>query len=698
MTFLDVMDGAIVNVALPTIRTHLGFSVQNLQWVVSGYLITYGGFLLLGGRAADLLGRRRLLIAGTTLFAASSLACALADNQGLLVGARLAQGLGAAMMSPAALSILTTTFAGSDRHKALGLWAGISGLATTVGLFFGGLLTEDLGWRWVFLVNLPMAALVLFGAFRMLKADHGRATAGGFDAVGAVLVTASMLLLIFTLVKAPNEGWGAARTIGGLAASAVLAAAFVVNEQRRAHPLVPLSIFRIKGLAAADATQVIAWAGFYSMFFFVTLYMQDVLHYSSLRSGLSYLPVSAGIAFGSTVATKMFIRTGTRPIIVSGALLAAGGILWLSRIPVNGTYLGNLLAPLVVMGVGLGLLYAGVQTAANAGVPRNRPAGRGPDHRVVPARVSAGPGGVQRDRDQSHQPSTGLPCPARGGTHRRIPTGPARQRPLPGGSRSHRAARRQHPRRTRRHTRNPTKPGALLRPRVTGHNEIPGWRSTPSRDSHYRRMRAMPILLPWSRRITGGQLSSAREGEQPLAQCQRAGLARQPVRSYRHEAVAAGVERLLAKTCLSEPGPDRGGQVGRTAVPGPQDERTGRAQAGQGCHRDLDVAVADVAEDAAYHHDLGGHRAGVDVGDPGVGLQHLDALQPSRLCRLQCKRDVALVQFDQPGAHVVPARMRGQHADYVPALPGAQADQADVPAGRTFELGAQVSLHTFPPL
>jgi EmrB/QacA subfamily drug resistance transporter len=372
VTFLDVTDGAIVNVALPTIRTHLGFSVQNLQWVVSGYLITYGGFLLLGGRAGDRLGRRRLLIAGTTLFAASSLACGLADSQGLLVGARLAQGIGAAMMSPAALSILTTTFQGSDRHKALGLWAGISGLASAVGLFFGGLLTQDFGWRWVFFVNLPLCALVLFGAFRILTADRGRSVPGGFDAVGAVLVTAGMLLLIFTLVRAPDEGWGAGRTIGGLAGSAGLMAAFVVNERRRAHPLVPLSIFRIKGLAAADATQVIAWAGFYSMFFFVTLYMQDVLGFSQLRSGLSYVPVSVGIGLGSTMATKMFVRTGTRPIIVSGALLAAGGILWLSRIPVDGTYLGNLLAPLVIMGIGLGLLYAGVQTAANAGVPEHQ--------------------------------------------------------------------------------------------------------------------------------------------------------------------------------------------------------------------------------------------------------------------------------------------------------------------------------------
>src|ERR1700677_2721129 len=231
VTFLDVMDGAIVNTALPHIRTHLGFSVQNLQWVVSRSLITFGGFLLLGGRAGDLLGRRRLLVAGTVLFAASSLACGLADSQGLLVGARLAQGFGAAMMSPAALSILTTTFQGSDRHKALGVWAGISGMATAVGLILGGLLTTDFGWRWVVFVSLPIAVLVMFGAFRILKADHGRSAPGGFDAVGAVLVTASMLLLIFTLVKAPDEGWGAGRTIGGLAASAGLVGAVGGNEE-----------------------------------------------------------------------------------------------------------------------------------------------------------------------------------------------------------------------------------------------------------------------------------------------------------------------------------------------------------------------------------------------------------------------------------------------------------------------------------
>ncbi|MDQ2739185.1 MAG: MFS transporter, partial [Actinomycetota bacterium] len=210
-TFLDVMDGAIVNVAMPTIRTHLGFSVQNLQWVLSGYMITYGGFLLLGGRAGDLIGRRRLLVAGTALFAAASLACGLADSQGPLVGARLVQGFGAAMMTPAALSILTTTFHGSDRHKALGVWAGISGMASMVGLILGGVLTQEFGWRWVFFISIPLAAVVLFGTFRLLKADHGRSAPGGFDAVGAVLVTASMLALIFTLVKAPDVGWGTGR-------------------------------------------------------------------------------------------------------------------------------------------------------------------------------------------------------------------------------------------------------------------------------------------------------------------------------------------------------------------------------------------------------------------------------------------------------------------------------------------------------
>lgn len=214
VAFLDFVDGSIVNVALPSIRAHLGFSVQNLQWVVSGYLITYGGFLLLGGRASDMLGRR-LLVAGTTAFGLSSLACGLADSQGLLVGSRLVQGVGAAMMSPAALSILTTSFhEGTDRHKALGTWGGITGLASAVGVFFGGVLSQGPGWRWVFFVDLPICVLVLVGAW-ILPADRPRPAKGGFDVIGALLITTGVLTLIFTLVKVPDVGWNTGRTIGG---------------------------------------------------------------------------------------------------------------------------------------------------------------------------------------------------------------------------------------------------------------------------------------------------------------------------------------------------------------------------------------------------------------------------------------------------------------------------------------------------
>jgi EmrB/QacA subfamily drug resistance transporter len=372
-SFLDVVDASIVNVALPSIRHQLHFSVQSLQWVLSGYLLTYGGFLLLGGRAADLLGRRRVFVAGTSLFALSSLAAGLAGSEGTLIAARLGQGLGAAMMSPAALSILTTSFhEGSDRHKALGAWAGIAGLAAAVGVIMGGVLSQGPGWRWVFFVNLPMSVLVLIGAFRLLDGGRSRGSLANFDAVGAVLATGGMLLLVHALVNAPDVGWGKARTTGGLAGAVGLLSAFVLNEQRHKNPLAPLSIFRIKGLAAADATGVIAMAGFYSMFFFVTLYMQTVLHLSPIQTGLAYLPVTVGIVISSGAATQLFARIGTRPIVAGGALISAGAVYWLSRIPVHGTYLADLLAPLFIMSLGLGCVFVGVQTAANAGVPADR--------------------------------------------------------------------------------------------------------------------------------------------------------------------------------------------------------------------------------------------------------------------------------------------------------------------------------------
>jgi EmrB/QacA subfamily drug resistance transporter len=370
---LDFADTSIVNVALPSIRHDLHFTIQNLQWVLSGYVLTYGGFLLLGGRAADLLGRRRILVAGTALFALSSVACGLAQTSGTLVAGRLTQGLGAAMMTPAALSILTTTFNhGTDRLKALGAWGAMVGLASAVGVLLGGLLSGGPGWRWVFFVNPPICLLVLLAAFRLVDNDNKRARLANFDIAGSILATAAMSLTIYALVRAPDVGWNTTRTIAELAGAAALLVAFVVNEQRHPNPLVPLSIFRIKGLAAADGTQIIAIAGFFSMFFFITLYMQNVLGFSATKAGVAYVPVAIGVAISAGVCSRLFVRTGTRPIMVGGALLAAGGVYWLSRIPVHGSYLTDLLPGLMIMSVGLGAVFVSVQTAANAGVPPDK--------------------------------------------------------------------------------------------------------------------------------------------------------------------------------------------------------------------------------------------------------------------------------------------------------------------------------------
>jgi EmrB/QacA subfamily drug resistance transporter len=371
--FLDFVDASIVNVALPSIRRDLHFSVQSLQWVLSGYLLTYGGFMLLGGRAADLLGRRRVLVAGILVFAVSSLTGGVAQDPAMLVAARLVQGIGAAMMVPAALSILTTTFReGTDRHKALGAWGGIAGLASAVGVFLGGLLTEEADWRWVFWVNLPVSAILLVATFRVVDGERNRTGSRNFDSLGAMLVTGGMLLLVYALVKAPDQGWGSGRTIGELAGAVAVLLAFVVNEHRHANPLAPLSIFRINGLGAANAAQVMAIGGFYAMFFFLTLYMQNVLGYSQLQAGSAYLPATAGVAISSGIASQLFARVGTRTIIVTGAVIAAGAVYWLSRIPVHGSYLSNLLPGLLIMSFGLGFVFVGVNTAANAGVPPDK--------------------------------------------------------------------------------------------------------------------------------------------------------------------------------------------------------------------------------------------------------------------------------------------------------------------------------------
>jgi EmrB/QacA subfamily drug resistance transporter len=367
--FMDVLDASILNIALPSIKSDLGFSQQSLQWVINGYILTYGGFLLLGGRMADLLGRRRVLVTGLLVFAGSSLIGGLAHTGGLLIGARFAQGLGAAMLSPAALSTLTSTFRSArERNTALGVWAAVSGVGGAAGVLFGGLLTEGPGWRWVLFVNVPFSAIVLVGAFALLKRERIRARLASFDALGAVLVTSGMLLLVYTLVKAPDVGWGAPRTIAELAGSALILAAFVFNELRVANPLVPLSILRVKGVAAADATQMVAVGGFLPMFFFLTLYMQTVLHYSPIQTGVAYLPLTGGFIIAASISSQLFARVGTKPVVLTGIAIAAGGLYWLSHIPVDGSYLADILPGLLVASLGMGGVFTGLTTAANAGV------------------------------------------------------------------------------------------------------------------------------------------------------------------------------------------------------------------------------------------------------------------------------------------------------------------------------------------
>lgn len=371
--FLDVLDASILNVALPSIQSDLEFSRQSLQWVVSGYVLAYGGFLLLGGRLADLFGRRRVMVAGVALFGVASAIGGAAQSSGVLVSARLLQGLGAALMAPAALSILTTSFAeGEARNKALGAWGAIAGLGAAAGVTFGGLLTDGPGWRWVLYVNLPVTIALLIAAYIVLPDDRRTPERGGVDAAGAVLVTTGMLALVYGLIDAPERGWTSGRVLGLFAAAAVLLVAFVVNETRTPRPLMPLDIFRIRGLAAANITQVAAMAGFFAMFFFLTLYMQNVLGWSPVRTGLSYLPVTVAIGLTAGLSGQLFPRIGTRPVIVGGAVLAAVGLFLLSGVPVDGTYVADVLPGIVLMALGMGAVFVGVTTAANAGVPADR--------------------------------------------------------------------------------------------------------------------------------------------------------------------------------------------------------------------------------------------------------------------------------------------------------------------------------------
>ncbi|RKN45045.1 MFS transporter [Streptomyces hoynatensis] len=373
VAFLDFVDASITNVAMPHIQKDLDLSTQSLPWVPSSYLLTYGGFMLLGGRLADLLGRRTMLLAGTALVGLSSLAGGLAASAGVFITARLAQGLGAALMLPAALSCLTTTFtAPRDRQAALSVWAAVAGLASAAGILLGGVLTEGPGWRWVMFVNPIACALVLPAAVALLPRDLPAARRSRFDLLGSAVVTCGMLLLVYALIKAPDQGWDATRTWLQFGTVATLLTCFVLIERQARDPILPLSIFRVPGLAAANLTGLIGFAGMLSMFYFLTLYMQTVLGYSPIAAGAAYLPLTLGVGVSAGIGGRLLTRVGSRIVVFAGALLAAGGLLLLSHIPVTGGYLAHILPGLLLVALGSGAVFVGVTTAANAGVGPNR--------------------------------------------------------------------------------------------------------------------------------------------------------------------------------------------------------------------------------------------------------------------------------------------------------------------------------------
>ena len=366
--FLAVLDATIVNVALPSVQRALHFTPQNLQWVASGYALTFAGFLLLGGRAADRLGRRRVFMAGVLLFITASLASGLATSSGVLIAARLVQGFGGAIMSPAALSLLTTSFQGKDRARALGIYGSIGGAA---GVLFGGLLTSGPGWRWVFFVNVPLGIAIVAATPRLISGARQAARLRDLDLPGALLVTGSLLLLVYGLTRAPDAGWSNTRTIAEFAGAAVLLAVFIANEARSGTALLPLRTFRLPGIASANVAALLQFSAVIPVFFFLTLYLQQVLGYSALRSGLAFLPLAAGVVAIAPAAARLVSRFGTAPTLIAGPLVFAGGLVYLSRLPVYGAYLSDILPGLAMIAVGAGLGFVSIINAATGGVPRS---------------------------------------------------------------------------------------------------------------------------------------------------------------------------------------------------------------------------------------------------------------------------------------------------------------------------------------
>ncbi len=368
--FMVVLDSSIVNIALPAVQRGLHFSAANLQWVVDGYTLVFGGFLLLGGRAADLLGRKRLFVAGVALFTVASLINGFAQTSGMLIAGRALQGLGGALVSPAALSIVTTTFTdGSQRTRALGVWSAIAAGGAAVGLLAGGVLTDLASWRWVFFVNVPVGIVTILLALRFVVESRLDVARRAYDLAGAVTVTGGLVVLVFAIVKAQVWGWGAGRTIALYVVALALLTAFVVIEHRSKAPLMRLGILRIRSLAVADSSLLLVASAMFGMFFFVSLYVQDVLGYSPLKAGLAFLPATAMIMIGAGIAQGIISRLGVRVVGLFGVVLGAVGMVLLLRLSVHGSYAGQLLVGLIPLTLGMGFAFVPLTLLGTSGLP-----------------------------------------------------------------------------------------------------------------------------------------------------------------------------------------------------------------------------------------------------------------------------------------------------------------------------------------
>jgi EmrB/QacA subfamily drug resistance transporter len=367
--FMVVLDATIVNVALPHIQTSLGFTEASLQWVINAYTLVFAGFLLLGGRAGDLLGRKRLFLIGLVIFTVASFLNGISTTSGMLIGFRALQGLGAALISPAALSIISTTFAeGKERARALGVWAAIAIGGASVGLVLGGALTQAFSWRWIFFVNVPVGILTFLAALRLVPESKDEHAHHSYDIAGAVTVTGGLMVLVYGLVNSALHGWGSTVTIISFVASAALLTGFVLIEQRSAEPLVRLSIFRVRSLLTANLSMFLAFSGMFAMFFFNTLYIQKVLGFGPLKAGVSFLPFTAGVMVSAGLASAFAPRIGVRPIAAAGMVLTILGLLLFARVPVDGSYASDVLPGMILSSLGMGAIFMPLTLVATTGL------------------------------------------------------------------------------------------------------------------------------------------------------------------------------------------------------------------------------------------------------------------------------------------------------------------------------------------